>query len=142
MAAVRQFSISACFLLAGCDAWPTVIDNRTPTEMHFQYHQKGYDDWSVTFDLPPGKATRLARAHYAEDIIGIRVREGARLYDLPTTEIDRLHRACSRTWLDHLTTAGDCWLTYYGGGRFNFDNKPTPGIVEVDASGNAIPAVE
>ena len=109
--------------------------------IHYQYHHKDHDYWSAIFDLAPRRATELARAHYAEDIIGIKVREGARLYELPSSDIERMHRVCSRTWLDHIITAGDCWLTYYGQGRFEFSTNPTLGIVRVDAAGNVINSV-
>ncbi|MES2325779.1 MAG: hypothetical protein V4499_00410 [Pseudomonadota bacterium] len=138
MANLRILWLAACLPVSACDAWPTVVDNRSETTIHYQYHHKDYQDWSAIRDLAAGKATRLARAHYAEDIIGVRVREGAQIYELPPSEIDRLHKICSRSWLDHLTTGGDCWLTYRGEGQFDFSTNAPPGEVEVDALGNAV----
>jgi hypothetical protein len=85
-----------------------------------------------------GKATRLPRAHYADEIIGFRIREGRRAYSLTAAGIERMHRICSRNFLDRLTTAGDCWLTYDGNGKILFSTTPKPGIVEVDAVGKPI----
>ena len=122
-------------LICGCDAWPTTIDNRSQTAIQYRYLHKDYAYWSAARSLAQGKATTLARAHYADEILGFRIREGTRVYSLTSTGIERMHRICSRSFWDHITTGGDCWLTYYGTGKIRFSTKPTPGLVEVDATG-------
>jgi hypothetical protein len=39
-----------------------------------------------------------------------------------------MHEMCSRTVFDRLTTAGDCWLTYRGKGRFTFARNAPAGV--------------
>jgi hypothetical protein len=124
--------------MCGCDAWPTTIDNRSSATIQYRYLHEDYDYWSAVFELAAGKATRLPRAHYADEIVGFQIREGRRAYSLTPTGIERMHRICSRNFLDRLTTAGDCWLTYHGNGRIQFSTTPKPGIVEVDATGKRI----
>jgi hypothetical protein len=68
----RQVALSILSLigLAGCDAWPTPFDNRSSAAVQFQYRHQDYQEWSAPFSVSNGKAVRLARAHYADEVIG------------------------------------------------------------------------
>ena len=120
----RTIALALCLgTLCGCDAWPTTFDNRTNERVELRYHQREYDDWSAPFPVAAGKATSLARAHYADDIVGLRITDSERAYSLSPQGLAHLHRTCSRSFIDRLTTLGDCWLTYHGNGRLTFTRE-------------------
>ena len=126
----RQAVLSVLFVavLSGCDAWPTTFDNRSSATVQFRYRHQDCVNWSAPFSVSAEKATRLARAHYADEIVGLRVRDGRHFFSLSPEAIRRMHKVCSRSLFDRLTTLGDCWLTYHGKGRFTFSREATPGI--------------
>jgi hypothetical protein len=114
---VSRWTTLLCVLLTGCDAWPTTVDNRSPSTIQFAWHHADYDQWSAPFELPAGKAIRLALNHYAADFTGVRISEGEHTYALTPEAIDRLHKFCSRTAMERtFNLGGDCWLTYRGNG--------------------------
>ena len=127
---LRQAVLTILFVatLSGCDAWPTTFDNRSTATVQFRYRHPDYDDWSAPFAVHAEKAVNLARAHYADEIVGLRVIDGDRMFSLSPKAVEQMHRICSRTVFDRLTTLGDCWLTYRGNGRLTLSRKPKPGI--------------
>ena len=127
---IRQAVILVLFVavLSGCDAWPTTFDNRSSATVQFRYRHQDYDNWSASFSVSAEKAMRLARAHYADKIVGLRVRDGRNVFSLSPEVIRRMHRVCSRSLFDRVTTLGDCWITYHGQGRLSVSRQATPGI--------------
>lgn len=128
---IRQAGLSIFFVatLSGCDAWPTTFDNRSNATVQFRYRHQDYDDWSAPFAVHAEKAVNLARAHYADEIVGLRVGDGGRMFSLSPKAVEQMHRVCSRTLFDRLITSGDCWLTYRGNGLLTFSRKAEPGIL-------------
>ena len=123
-------------LLAGCDAWPTVVDNQTHSEVSVRYLHKDYDHWSATFPVSAGKAMRLARAHWIQDIDGIRLRDGSRSYFLSGKTLRRLDSACpSNEIARNLSVAGDCYLIYLGQGRIQM-TVTAPRALQYEQFGN------
>ena len=121
-------SVLAIATLSACDAWPTTFDNRSNATVQFRYNHQDYDEWSAPFTVHAKKAMRLARAHYADEIVGLRVQDGNQTFTLAPKAVEKLHRVCSRTFIDRLTTLGDCWLTYRGNGRLTFSREAEAGI--------------
>ena len=127
---IRQAVILVLFVavLSGCDAWPTTFHNRSSATVQFRYQHQDYDNWSAPFFVSAEKATRLARAHHAEEIVGLRMRDGPHVFSLSPEAIQRMHQICSRSLFDRVTTLGDCWLTYHGKGQLIVSRQATPGI--------------
>lgn len=114
----RSLVFLSGLLLAGCDAWPTVVDNRAPSQIVVQYLHSDYDHWSVSFPVSAGKATSLDRAHWIQNIKGLRIREGVRSYSLSDTALRRHEKACpSSKMARSFSAARDCYLIYFGQGR-------------------------
>lgn len=126
---MRSFAISTLLLLAGCDAWPTVIDNRTDKQIVIQWFHRDYDHWSAPFPIRAGLATRLARAHWIQDIVGIRIKDNRRVYSLSNADLRRLDKACESSELSRrYGTASDCYLIYLGTGRVRLTAQAPPNI--------------
>jgi hypothetical protein len=107
-------------LLAGCDAWPTIIDNGSQQAIRFRYHESGHESWSAEFSLPAGEAQRLAREHWVQDILALRIEEAGHRYDFTYSELEPVRRACSSSLASCLLDlAPDCYVTYHGGGRLS-----------------------
>jgi hypothetical protein len=110
--------LCATLSLLACDAWPTRVANRSQTEIVFAWRDRGFEQWSVPFALPSGKAVTLGRDEYAEEFIGVRVIDGAHVYELAPASIARLQEVCGRNAIERVANlAGDCLLAYRGNGR-------------------------
>ena len=117
---MRSLVVLSGLLLAGCDAWPTVMDNRTPAAISVQYLYEGYDHWSARFPVSAGKAMPLSRAHWIQGIRGLRLQEGGQTYFLSDQALRHLESACPSTELARrFSAAGDCYLIYLGKGRLH-----------------------
>jgi hypothetical protein len=105
-------------LLSGCDAWPTILDNRSHHAIHFHYREHSHEEWSAEFGLKKGEAQTLAREHWVQDIVGLQIVEAGRRYSFDYAAMAPLRRACSSFVLSRrLKFTPDCYLTYQGSGR-------------------------
>ncbi|WP_206379095.1 hypothetical protein [Sphingomonas sanguinis] len=105
-------------LLAACDAWPTVVDNRTQSQLAVRYLHRDYDHWSAPFPISAGKAMPLARAHWIQDIRALRIEDAGRSYSVSGDALERIKHACPSSELGRrFSAAGNCYLIYLGDGR-------------------------
>ena len=115
---MRSFVLLFLPFLSGCDAWPTVVDNRANSQLMVRYLQKDYNHWSGSFPISAGKAMPLARAHWIQDIRAIQIKDGVRLYSLSGDAMRSIQDACPSSELERrFSTAGNCYLVYLGKGR-------------------------
>lgn len=120
-------------LLAGCDAWPTVVDNQAPRDIAFRYYEAGEIDWSAKFDLPKARAQRLAREHWIQDIKKLEIREGQQTYRYSSATLSKLSAGCPSTELARrLKLAKDCYVTYTGDGRLRSSFSEPKNLVWVE----------
>lgn len=60
----------------------------------------------------------FARAHWVQEIRGIKIKDGKRIYSWSRTEIGHLTHACpSSEMARRVSFASDCYLIYLGDGR-------------------------
>ena len=104
--------------LAACDAWPTTVVDRANAPIQFRWHHEDHAEWSAWIAVPPGESVLLARAHYVEDFVSMEVMEAGKTYSVTPTQMAEFRSICARTWVDRITTLGDCEIAYGGGGRF------------------------
>ena len=117
--------LGTCLSLTACDAWPTVIDNRTQGPISLQYLHQDYDHWSAAFPINKGLAMSLARAHWVQEIRGIRIRDGEREYSWSAAGIGHLASACPSNQLArNMSFAGNCYLIYLGNGQMKAMSEP------------------
>lgn len=115
---MRSFILLLLPLLAACDAWPTVVDNRTQSQLTVRYLHRDYDHWSAPFPISAGKAMPLGRAHWIQDIRALRVEDGSASYSVSGDALQRIKDACPSTEIGRrFSTAGTCYLIYLGVGR-------------------------
>lgn len=115
---MRTFIFLLLPLLAGCDAWPTVVDNRTRAPVMVRYLHKDYDHWSAPFPIPAGKAMPLARAHWIQDIRAMAIKDGTRSYAVEGAALRKIQDMCPSTEIARrFSTARNCYLIYLGRGR-------------------------
>ena len=115
--------------LAGCDAWPTVVDNQAPSPITVRYHHSAYDYWSGPISIAPDHAKMLSRAHWVQDIDGLRIAEGERLYSLSTESIRELEKTCDSTeFARRVGVARNCYLIYLGSGRLRLSSEQPEGL--------------
>lgn len=123
-------------LLAACDAWPTVVDNRTQSQLTVRYLHRDYDHWSAAFSVSAGKAMPLARAHWIQDIIALRIEDEFRSYSVSGGTLRRIKDACPSTEIGRrFSTAGNCYLIYLGDRRLQ-TMAATPLGLEWEQAGN------
>jgi len=117
---MRSFTLAVLLLLAGCDAWPTVVDNQTRSAITVRYRHRDYSQWSAPFPIEAGLAMPLARAHWLHDIVDIRIQDGNRSYSLSGSSIRHLESACPSTKLGRkYGFSPNCYLVYLGKGRMS-----------------------
>jgi hypothetical protein len=120
--------------LTGCiasEAFPTVVDNQSKHRIVVQYHESGFEDWSGLWDIPPGEAQSLAREHWVQDILAIRVLDGNRLFTIGETQLRTIRANCGNSFLTRrLKLAPDCYIIYLGDGRFSATTKAPTGMSE------------
>ena len=109
LSARRLIVVLASLALAGCDVWPTVVQNDTRQKISVQYRHKDYDFWSSLIDITPGKATSLARGHWAKDIQGLKFWDDTGVYVMNAKVLNSLHRVCD--------DAPTCYITYSANGH-------------------------
>jgi hypothetical protein len=119
---------AATILLSGCDAWPTSVWNHTASSITFVYHHKQYKQWSYPLDISGGHATKLARGHYLEDVIGIKIIDQGKVYLLSDKSVTALQNRCWRGIMQKITNLGDCYLTYLGDGRLEASISEPSGL--------------
>jgi hypothetical protein len=133
---MRSFVYLLLPLLAACDAWPTVVDNRTHSQLMVQYLHRDYDHWSSAFPVSAGKAMALARAHWIQDIRALRITDGTRSYSLSGDALRRVQNRCPSTEVGRrFSTAGNCYLIYLGAGRMQ-TMADTPQGLQYEQAGN------
>jgi len=121
--------LPALFLLGGCDAWPTVLENGSKRPIDFQYHEISHEDWSAKFSLEAGISQRLALEHWVQDISDIRVYDGASAYNFDHAALTTVRRACESSFLGRVFKfAPDCYVTYHGHGRLSASFNPPSGL--------------
>lgn len=112
------FILGIALALTACDAWPTVVDNRAQGPISVRYLHQDYDYWSAPFPIKAGFAMSFARAHWIQEIRGLRIKDGGRDYGWSAAGIARLASACpSSEFSRRFSGAGNCYLVYLGGGR-------------------------
>jgi hypothetical protein len=110
--------VTASLALGGCDAWPTVVNNRSAETINYRYHQSSYQEWSQEFHLESGKASRLSREHWVQDILGLELQDGNRNYNYSYNVLAPLRSGCSSWFLARrFKFTPDCYVTYWGNGR-------------------------
>jgi hypothetical protein len=115
---MRSFVYLLLPLLAACDAWSTVVDNRTQSQLTVRYLHRDYDHWSAPFPVQAGKAMPLARDHWIQDIRALRIQDATKSYSLNGDGLQRIKDACPSSELGRrFSTAGNCYLIYLGGGQ-------------------------
>jgi hypothetical protein len=108
----------ALLTLSGCDAWPTIMNNRSGRSIVFRYHERSHKEWSASFQLRADRAQRLAQEHWVQDITGLRVIDNGKLYMFDYASLEPIRRACSSMSLARrLKITPDCYVTYAGDGR-------------------------
>ena len=113
-------ALAIVLLLGGCDAWPTVINNRSSHPILIRYHQQSYIDWSAIYTLKAGEAQGLAREHWIQDIISIQIMDASRNYIFSNSALEPLRHSCeSRLIFRRLKFTPDCFLTYKGNGTLS-----------------------
>ena len=109
---------SLMFFLAGCDAWPTVIDNRSGQNIKLRYHDSSYEEWSAPLLIRSRKAQRLALEHWVQDMVGLKISEGRFVYSFSYASLAPIRKACSSNWVARrLKITPDCYITYLGKGQ-------------------------
>jgi hypothetical protein len=115
--------------LSACDAWPTVINNRSKQPIWFRYDARGETGWSGTFAVSIGEAQSLSREHWVQDIRGFRVQEGGRQYVFSYRSLKPIRASCSSTDLGRrLKLTPDCYVTYLGQGRIRASYREPEGL--------------
>ena len=133
---MRSFVYLLLPLLAACDAWPTVVDNRTQSQLTVRYLHRDYDQWSAPFPVSAGKAMPLARAHWIQDVRALRIDDRSRSYSVSGDALQRINDACPSTEMGRrFSTAGTCYLIYLGVGRLQ-TMAATPRGLEYEEVGN------
>ncbi|KQN06577.1 hypothetical protein ASE85_19850 [Sphingobium sp. Leaf26] len=117
----RAFAIaSLMFFLAGCDAWPTVIDNRSGQNIKLRYHDSSYEEWSAPLLIRSDKAQRLALEHWVQDMVGLRINEGRSVYSFSYASLAPIRKACASNLVARrLKITPDCYITYLGKGQLS-----------------------
>ncbi|MDV3479177.1 hypothetical protein [Sphingobium yanoikuyae] len=111
-------AISLTFPLAACDAWPTVIDNRSGQNIKLQYHDSSYEEWSATLSIRSGRAQRLSLEHWVQDMVGLRIEEGRSVYNFSHSSLAPIRKACASNLVARrLKITPDCYITYLGKGQ-------------------------
>ena len=109
--------------LTGCiasEAFPTVIDNEYGHSIVLRYQYVGHDEWSGDWDIPSGDVQSLARDHWVQGILQIRIEEAGRVFLVSAPQLRDIRQTCSNSFLTRrLKLASDCYLTYHGGGRLS-----------------------
>lgn len=60
----------------------------------------------------------LARAHWVQDILALRIEDGFKSYSVSGGALQRIKGACPSTEIGRrFSTAGNCYLIYLGDGR-------------------------
>jgi hypothetical protein len=113
---MRALPLILLAFLTGCDAWPTVLDNEGRSPIEFQYLHRDYDQWSAKFPIKAGMV--LPRGHWIQDVAGIKITDGRRMYQWSESALDSLARACPSGYLARsYGYARDCYLIYRGNGQ-------------------------
>ncbi|MGO4165946.1 hypothetical protein EDF58_106222 [Novosphingobium sp. PhB57] len=110
--------LAACASLAGCDGWPTSLDNRASGNLTFRYHHRLYDQWSGWAPVLRGNAVLLAREHRMRDISGLEITQGGLTYRYGTRALAPVHGLCAGS--------SSCALVYRGAGRLEARTAPLP----------------
>jgi hypothetical protein len=104
--------------LGGCDAWPIVVNNRTEGAIRLQYHAHDFLQWSGTFPISAGNAQRLANGHWIQDMVGLKIEEGGKIYELSYDDLAPVRRGYpSNILARRFKFALDCYVDYLGRGR-------------------------
>lgn len=78
----------------------------------------------------------FARAHWIQEIRGIKIKDGRRNYSWSRAEIGRLTRACPSSEIARrVSFAGNCYLIYFGDGRLKA-MADLPDGIKYDEVGN------
>lgn len=133
---MRSCLLLLMLLVTGCDAWPTAFANRSESRVTFQYHLRGYDEWSGQWTVNGQTGMRLARASWMKDILGVRIIDGQHHYEWSATQIQALNRSYDAV---QGKRGGGDWIVYLGSGKLGVsDDDSLPHVVTHDASNNPI----
>lgn len=133
---MRPFVFLLLPLLAGCDAWPTIVTNKTNAPVMVRYLHRDYDHWSAEFPISAGKAMPLGQEHWIQDIRAVAIRDGRRSYAVSGATLQRVQDTCLSTEAARrFLTAGNCYLIYLGDGRLQTMAVEPKGL-EVEQIGN------
>ena len=111
------------------EAFPTVIDNESGHPIVVRYQYQGHDDWSADWDIPAGEAQSLARGHWVQGILHIRIEEAGRAFLVSESQLGGIRQRCSNSFLTRWwKLAPDCYVTYLGAGRLSASTHLPSGI--------------
>jgi hypothetical protein len=121
--------LTVVLALGGCDAWPTVVNNRTENPIKLQYRAEGHSEWSGTFPVGAGKAQRLAREHWVQGMLGLRIQERGKIYELSFKDLLPVREGCPSDLLARrFKFAADCYVDYLGEGRLHSSYNESQGL--------------
>ena len=111
------------------EAFPTVIDNQSGHPIVVRYQYQGHDDWSADWDIPAGEAQSLARDHWVQGILQMRIEEPGRVFLVSEPQLRGIRQGCGNSFLTRRwKLALDCYVTYLGGGRLSASTHAPNGI--------------
>jgi hypothetical protein len=124
--AILALCLTSCI---ASEAFPTVIDNRSGHPIVVCYQYKGEDEWSADRDIPAGEAQSLARDHWVQGILHLRIEEAGRVFLVSEPQLSGVRQRCSNSFLTRWwKLAPDCYVSYLGGGRLAASTRPPSGI--------------
>jgi hypothetical protein len=129
---VRVAIVIMSLCLTSCiasEAFPTVIDNESGRPIVVRYQYRGKNEWSAAWVIPAGEAQSLARDHWVQGILHLRIEEGGRVFLVSEPQLHGIRQGCSNSFLTRWwKLAPDCYVTYLGGGRLSGSTHPPSGI--------------
>ena len=124
--AITALCLTSCI---ASEAFPTVIDNQSGHSIVVGYQYQGQDDWSADWDIPAGEAQSLARDHWVQGILHMRIEEAGRVFVVGEPQLRVLRQGCSNSFLTRWwKLAPDCYVTYLGEGRLSASTQPPSGV--------------
>ncbi len=128
--------LALALALSGCDAWPTVVNNQTEAPIKLRYLVDDESKWSGGFLIAAGKAQRLAREHWVQDIVGVHIEERGKTYALSFRDLTPMRQSCpSNSLARRLKLAPDCYVNYLGDGRLRGSFEEPKGLTFQNLTG-------
>ncbi len=129
---MRLAAVASALLLTGCvasEAYPTILDNRSKDAIVVRYLRSGYSDRSAAWLLPAGEARSFAREDWVQDVLKIRIQQGTKVFMFGDAQLEAIRARCNSSAMSRLLkTAPDCYIIYFGDGRFTATTNVPAGI--------------